>query len=305
MARKPLNFDFSEPPKPGPEIHAPVSESPATAEVVEATPFDKFDLVAAQKHHSFLTIKNKLAEMRKMAADLKISDKASFDKAVQMQIQIKALVRGVDEAKKNHPSYKVAAEFKLGMDKYTRENLSQPLESLDRQIDPKVKAYNRSVAELERRKAAKEAAEAAEKARKEAEAKAKADKEKQEQERKEAIQLQQKLNLDADNAGVERVQVPIPEVVVQPELPSMPEIPATPRQEKIVADHGSAKTEMVWVCNIVNPDEVPMRYCRPDQDLLDRAVEAGVREIPGCEIIEQPITKIRLSRKKKEAGLIF
>jgi len=299
MVKKNLNFDFSSPPPP------PKEEKPVDAEVVESTPFDTFDLVAAQKHASFVEIQDKLTDMRQQVAVLKITDDASSQKAMEMQVQLKVLVKSATESKQNLASYKTAADFKNGMDKFVREHLVQPLESLDNQIKPKIRAYQLSVAELERRKAAKEAAEVAEKARKEAEEKAKADKDSQEKERQEAIALQQKLNLEADEADVPRVQVPIPEAVEQPVMPLAPEVPAMPQQKKVVTDHGSAKTEMVWVCIIKNPDDVPRLYCSPDQDKLDDAVERGVREIPGCEIIQEPITRIRVSRKRKSLDLSF
>ena len=293
-----LNFDFNN---PKPEV-APDTKP---AEVVEATPFDKFDLAKAKNTDSFLTIMAKIVKMRKQAIALKITDENSNTKALEMLVQIKAMVKGADEAKKSLDAYKEASKFKNGLDKFVLEQIKKPLEGLNPIIKPKVGVYQQSQAEIKRRIAQKEAAKAAAKAKTEAEAAKKERKETEEKDRQDAIDLQAKLNLEADDAGVERVSVPIPEVSEEQILPVVPEIPVTQKSTKVVADYGTAKIESIWVVNVVDPDKVGRQYCSPDMAKLDAAVEAGMREIYGCEIVESFDPKIRLSKKQKAKDINF
>lgn len=47
-----------------------------------------------------------------------------------------------------------------------------------------------------------------------------------------------------------------------------------------------------WVCEIVDPSLVPRQYCKPDQPMLNAAVKSGVREIPGCRIVEVESSRV-------------
>ena len=305
-----LNFDFtnlkqseSADIKSSDSCSADVSKK--DAEIVDQTPFDQFDLVKAQKLDGFLEIKNKLIEMRKKANELSVKTEIDNTTALEMRIQIKALIKSADETLDNYNPYNKAATFKTNMDRFLRENFKKPLDALDKIIAPKINFYQRTQAELRRKIDAKKAADDAKKAKEDADRKAKEDANKREKERSEAIKLQQDLNVKADNAGVDRVNVPIPDVIIPDKLPPAPEIPVTPKAEKVIADHGTAKIESVFICTIINPDEVPMRYCSPDQEKLDLAIDAGVREIPGCKIEETFDQKIRLSKKRHENKMIF
>jgi len=305
-----LNFDFSSYPKPvttgdGEPKKATLDKATTSAEVVDQTPFDQFDLVRAQNYNGFLVIKNKLIEMRKKAGELSIKTEADNATALEMRIQIKALIKSAGETLDKYGPYNKAAEFKTSMDRFLRENFKKPLESVDNIITPKINFFQRTQAELRRKIDAKKAAEDARLAKIEADKNAKDEAARQEKERQEAIDLQAKLNLEADNAGVDRVAVPIPEVVVADVLPPAPEVPVTPKSEKVIADHGTAKIEVVWICKIIDPDKVPRAFCMPDIDKLDNAVEAGVREIAGCIIEESFDQKIRLSKKRHENKLVF
>jgi len=299
-----LNFDFGNPKPEGPPDKESKESDTKSAEVVETTPFDQFDLIKAKTDQSFLTIIAKMAEMSKKASEIKVVDTATNETAMQMLVQVKAMIKGAFDAKQNIKAYKIAAQYKTGMDQYVLAQITKPLENLDPVIRKKIGAYQQSIAELQRKKAAKQAAEDAEKTNVKAEADAKELKDKQEKERQEAIDLQSKLNLDADEAGVERVSVPIPEV--SDSTPIIPvETTVTPRSEKVVADQGSAKIEASWIVKIVEPDKVPIEFCSPDQKKLDAAVECGVTEIAGCVIEETFDPKIRLSKKKQDLDFKF
>jgi len=299
-----LNFDFGDPKPKGPPNEEFKESDTKSAEVVETTPFDQFDLIKAKTDQSFLTIITKMAEMSKQAAELKVTDSATNETAMQMLVQIKALIKGADDSKARIPAYKIAADYKNGLDRFVLKQIKEPLGRIDPTVRKKVSAYQQSIAELQRKKAAKQAAEDAEKAKAKAEADAKELKEKEEKEKQDAIDLQAKLNLDADEAGVERVSVPIPEV--SDAAPIIPvETTVTPKSEKVVADHGIAKIEASWIVRIVEDDKVPIEYCSPDQKKLNAAIECGVKEIAGCVIEETFDPKIRLSKKKQDLNFKF
>ena len=290
---KQFNFDFST----YGDQEKPVEKEPAkVAEVVETTPFD---LVKVSKHESFLKLKTKISEMEIKAKDLVIKTEADRDTALQMRIQLRAFVDSAAQIKDRLPGFSVAAKFKRGVDKFLRETFKQPVARIDSLIVPKITFYSQTQAKLQKQiddKAAKDAAVIAEaNAKKDADEKAATD----QKNRDDAIALQGELNLKADNAGVDRVAVPIPPEVPEPESIPVPlEAPAIQVSKKITADHGSAKIEPVWRCLIETPNSVPVEFCSPDQKKLDAAVEAGVRKIPGCKIEESFDQKIRLSRKK-------
>jgi hypothetical protein len=48
-----------------------------------------------------------------------------------------------------------------------------------------------------------------------------------------------------------------------------------------------------WKCYVERPELVPREFCLPDGRLLNQAVKQGVREIPGCKIVEESDTRFR------------
>lgn len=57
-------------------------------------------------------------------------------------------------------------------------------------------------------------------------------------------------------------------------------------RQKLASASGSASTSKHWVGVVVEPGRVPLEYRPVDQKLINAAVKAGVREIPGV-LIEQ------------------
>lgn len=293
---------------PGPETaDASIkAENTAIAEVVDETPFDQFDLERAQGEKTFLVIKTKIGKMLEKAKTLTVKDEDGRVLAMQMRVQIKALLKSSDDSLKGYQAYKAASMFKLGMDKFFRENIKQKLTAIDNIVSPRLNAYNKSQAELQRRIDKKKADDEAERVRLETKKSVEDEKARQEKEHQEALDLQAEMNLKADNEDVDRVQLDIPIVQTEDEIKAeMPEIPVTPKSEKVDTAHGSATVKPVWKCTVINPGEVPRSFCVPDQKLLDAAVEAGVHDIPGCKIEEVFETKIRLSRSRKDADIVF
>ena len=98
--------------------------------------------------------------------------------------------------------------------------------------------------------------------------------------RKASEDLQKKINKEAKAAGVEAPQVPAPVI---------------PKQENVTrTETGTSSYQAkVWKCYIESPDLVPREYCEPVSRLLNNAVKQGVREIPGCKIVEESETRFR------------
>jgi len=274
-------------------------------EVVETTPFDKFDITKVEREDSFVAVKQRIKEMEAKASALKVVDESTFKTGMEMLVQLKALEKAADDFKKNHSMFKIIAQFKNGFDKLIRENVRNEVQKIREALSPKIGFYQKTQAEIERRKAQKEAEENAKKAQEEADLQAKEQREKEEADKQAAIDLQARLNLEADEAGVERVSVPIPEISDEPIVPIIPETTVTQKSEKVVADHGTARIESSWIVEIVDPPRVERIYCSPDIKKLQAAVDAGVMELAGCLVKETFDPKIRLSKKKQELDFKF
>lgn len=289
-----LNFDF------GPDT---VNRKPAetvSPQIVQQTPFDqdeRFSLVKAEL--SFVAIKDKLALMHKNAHAIDVKDVESNNTAMEMLVQCRAFIKSADKTKDNIPAYKIAAKFKSGVDTFIREQLRKPIEKIESLIKPKVGSYQKAQAELQRRIEQKNAeierkrVEAENKKIKEAALKAHEKKVKKDE------ALQQKLNKEADKAGVERVQVDTPEFEEPEAVEPSAITPIVKQTEKVTTAQGTNVIKPRFVCIIIDPDKVPREYCQPNQKALDTAVEAGARSINGCKIEEKFEAKVRISSVKK------
>ena len=272
-------------------------------EVVEKTPFDHFNIEAAKVN--FVDFEDQLSKMNKKASELKINDAKQLETAMQMLVQCKTILRRAEDAKNALPEFNVARQFKNGVDKFIREKLKKPIGLLEGIIRPKVSSYQQAQAEIERRIAQKKAEEDAKIAKEEAERLQKEADEKHKKEVEEAAALQEKLNKQADDANVDRVDVPIPEKPEEEEPIIDPPAPVVEKTDKVKTDDGSAKVESTWICEIVEPGKVPRQYCMPDQKVLDRVVkDDGVREVAGCKIYESFETKVRLAHQTKQTSLL-
>ena len=291
-----LNFDFGEKKEP----EKPVEEK--KPEIVDRTPFDHFDIEAAKVH--FVDFEDQLSKMNKKASELKISDDKQLEIAMQMLIQCRTIVRRAEDAKDALPAFKVAKQFKNGVDKLIRERLKKPIGLLEDIIKPKVNSYEQAQAEIKRRIAQKKADEDAKLAKEEADRLKKEAEEKHAKEVEEAAALQEDLNKQADEAKVDRVTVPIPEKPEEEESIIEPPAPVVEKTDKVKTDTGSAKVESTWICEIVDLMKVPTVYRVVDQKLLDIAVKNGAREIPGCKIYESFETKVRLAHQTKQTSLL-
>jgi hypothetical protein len=79
--------------------------------------------------------------------------------------------------------------------------------------------------------------------------------------------------------------------ITAPQLPDM----VIPKQETVTRTETGTSSYQVktWKCYVQSPDLVPREYCVPDGRLLNQAVKQGIREIPGCSIVEENSTRFR------------
>lgn len=184
------------------------------------------------------------------AREIEVRDDGSLRLAVETAAAAKKLDGAIEKLRKQwveEPNRFVRTVNNLA--KRYQDNLKQVEVTLKRKISD----YQYQV-ELERRKA---------------EARA----------REEARKLQERLQAEAEAAGVEA-----PEVAT----PVIPERATTVRTAK-----GSAIQRTQWTFEVVDPLLVPREYLMVDEKAIRAAVRAGVREIPGVRIYEEFVTVIR------------
>lgn len=109
----------------------------------------------------------------------------------------------------------------------------------------------------------------------------------QEQKRREAElaaqkateEVQKKLNEEARKTGTIPVQV---------------ETPIIPKQETVTrSESGAAYSRKFWTFEIININLIPRDYLIANETTIRKAINAGVREIPGINIFEQISTSFR------------
>ena len=134
------------------------------------------------------------------------------------------------------------------------KGFTDPLNTIESGLKTKIGQYQYKV-ELERREAERKAQE-------------------------EVRKLQAKLDAQAKKTGIAPIQVQAPVVV--------------PQKTVARSDNGSAAhIRRVWKAEIVDAQAVPREFCSPDMRLINEAVKAGIREVPGLRIFEDIQTILR------------
>lgn len=95
----------------------------------------------------------------------------------------------------------------------------------------------------------------------------------------EARKFQEALDAEAKETGIEAPKV---------EMPTMPKADPVTRTEA-----GSANLRTVWTFEVLDPNNVPRKYCTPDPKLIRQAVKGGVRKMAGVRIYEDQQVAIR------------
>ena len=76
----------------------------------------------------------------------------------------------------------------------------------------------------------------------------------------------------------------------------LPQMVAPKKKEPIRSESGaSASTRMVWTFEVTRLDLIPREYLTVWEDKIKRAIDAGIREIPGLRIYEKPQVSVRRS----------
>lgn len=186
----------------------------------------------------------------KRAQEVEVRDEGSLRLAVETAAAAKKLDGAIEKLRKQYveePNRFIRAVNNLA--KRYQDRLKQVESGLKR----KISEYQYQL-ELERRKAEAAAQE-------------------------EARKLQERLQAEAQAAGVEAPQVVAPVI---------PEKATTVRTAE-----GSAIQRTQWTFEVVDPALVPREYLTVDEKAIRAAVKAGVREIPGVRIYEEFVTVIR------------
>ena len=90
---------------------------------------------------------------------------------------------------------------------------------------------------------------------------------------------QRRLEEEAKAAGFQPVQLPEMHVPVGRE---------TTRTET-----STVTTKMQWTYQVVDKSKLPVEYILPDDKAIKQAISAGVRDIPGVKIFEEPVVRVR------------
>lgn len=203
------------------------------------------------------------------------------------------------------------------VDQVFRDGLSKPCDELRATVEGKLATYGARKLQLQRQaeaearrkleaERAQAEAEAAEARRKQAEAEAAA---KQAQAELERAELEARRAGDAE-AVAKAEQARAEQALAAERARQQAEQAEQQRlarvheaQAELVAatsDAGPVKTgaatggyKTKWTATITDPGKVPDVYWRPDLELVQRAVDQGAREIPGCQITEQVVVSNR------------
>lgn len=187
-----------------------------------------------------------IKQMLEQSKEHQITDETSNKAAIQMGLQAKKLSKkikamGADKTKE-HRDFVSAVRNMVKL--YT-----DMLDSIETGLKAKFREYSR-IKEMERREAEKKAQEVAKR-------------------------LQEKVNKEAEEKGIEPVQVPD---VALPE-----------KQQPVRTEEGSASVRKRWTWDKESVDfaQVPDEYKTIDAVAINRAIRAGLRNIPGIRIYQE------------------
>lgn len=188
-----------------------------------------------------------------------VEDKASALRLADQRAQVRTLLKNVEERRKKlvEPLKKEAA----AVDAEAR-TWADPVKEWDKQAEAALLAFQRLEADRARREEA---------ARQEA--------------LRAAAVAQADAEVKGDTAAVDAASV----AVMHAELAAQPAAPVKGWK----TDAGSQSLRTTWKVEVVNPEEVPPVYLVPDLKKLQAAVDAGAREIPGCNVYQHEALVVR------------
>jgi hypothetical protein len=235
-----------------------------------------------------------VAATEKMALDaaaININNEDGLKFAVALGGEAKKIVKAIESRKKDVTAD--ASEYVKSVNGFCKM-FTDKLGLIETTLKQKITAYQIKV-ELERRKQE----EAARKAAAELQAKLDAEaaeanrKAKEEAARKAEEEARAKKASEAEIAAAKKAaeDEAAKHEITAPQLPDM----VIPKQETVTRTETGTSSYQVktWKCYVQSPDLVPREYCVPDGRLLNQAVKQGIREIPGCSIVEENSTRFR------------
>lgn len=277
-----INFAAPLKPKKERKLKVAVVDAPLPA------PPNQLDLEAVKV--AIAPYHKQVEAMKQEAATLKVTDDASLTRAVELG-NLSRTVKKAVEAIKQDASYVAAKAYVSGVGNLIK-SFTDPLESdVERVLKGKITAYQEHL-RLEQQRKEAAAREAARIQQAKIEAEARAIRDEAERKAREAEALLKKEKDEATRAALQKTiddereaaNAPTPQVVA-PVVEQVQNVTRT--------GAGSAFQKRRWICRIVNAAEIPREYCTPNQVMLNDAVKAGIRVIPGCEIVEVAETSFR------------
>ena len=236
-------------------------------------------------------------ELAAQAIELQITSPEAWEIAHDMLGQLKKFRKEIEQARTNDVNpYGSFAKVVIAVVKIVRD----PIDKVTPILSKKIVAYDDEQAELERRIALKKAEAEAEEKRKELEVERQADLARQKKERDEAIARKAELEAQAEEAGVEPVEVKIPKIldpgIEEPVIVTPKRVAGGPTRTAT----GTSYTVKKWKYKLIDLDKVPEEYTSIIlvEKYVLQAIESGVREIPGLEIYEDSM----LRHRSKQGG---
>jgi len=272
-------------------LSAALSEEDNEEQVTEILP-------AIASALSLMSVKPQFAQYvaatEKMALDaaaININNEDGLKFAVALGGEAKKIVKAIESRKKDVTAD--ASAYVKSVNGFCKI-FTDKLGLIETTLKQKITAYQIKV-ELERRKQE----EAARKAAAELQAKLDAEaaeanrKAKEEAARKAEEEARAKKASEAEIAAAKKAaeDEAAKHEIAAPQLPDM----VIPKQETVTRTETGTSSYQVktWKCYVQSPDLVPREYCVPDGRLLNQAVKQGIREIPGCSIVEENSTRFR------------
>ncbi len=214
-----------------------------------------FDIEAVKPRFSQYSLK--IREMLKEAEALTIKDQSTYDQAAALSLAARKLTKEIEKKRDEYlkaPEIERIRQFEKDLRNFCRM-FTDNLKEIEITADQKITQY-KAVLEQQRR----EAELAAQKAAKE---------------------LQEKLNKEAEEKGIEPVEIPPPVI---------------PKETGPVrTDHGSLHTRTYWTFRVVDIKQVPFEFNGvPLLGVLEhnirKLINGGIRNIPGLEVYPEERT---------------
>jgi len=272
-------------------LSAALSEEDNETQVTEILPVIATTLSLMSVKPQFAQYVAATEKMALDAAAINISNDDGLKFAVALGGEAKKIVKAIDARKKDVTAD--ASEYVKSVNGFCKI-FTDKLSLVETTLKQKITAYQIKV-ELDRRKQEEAARKAA------AELQAKLDAEAAEANRKAREEAARKAEEEAIAKNASEAEIAAAKKAAEDEAakheitaPQLPDM-VIPKQETVTRTETGTSSYQVktWKCYVQSPDLVPREYCVPDGRLLNQAVKQGIREIPGCSIVEENSTRFR------------